>query len=619
VSEQFVTLIVDDNANNRFTLRTLLKKLPEIEVIEAASGEEALIITIEYDVHLILLDVQMPGMDGFETARHLQMTERTRHIPIVFISAVFKSEDFIRHGYSIGAVDYLTKPLDDNLLLNRVRLYQRLYRHERELEMRVAQLQHHEQMLAAARDAAEAANHAKSVFLSNMSHELRTPLNAILGFAQLMEHDERIPEDERRNLRIINRSGLHLLGLINDVLEISRIEVGKISVHNEIFDLVDSLSSVGDMIRIRAEHKDLNFLIEYMGKPPTYVYGDAHRLRQVLLNLLGNAIKYTDRGQVYLRIYPTNNQHIRFEISDTGPGIAPEDQEHIFHAFYQTASGISKGEGVGLGLTISREFVRLMGGELSVHSGLGKGSILSFTLPLPQATPPTNSAKPHGRVVGLETGQIIPRILVAEDDADSREFIVRLLEGVGLNNVKMVENGQLAIEAFQSWQPHLIWMDMRMPVMDGYEATKAIRALPGGNEVKIGALTASVFGEDRGRILAVGCDEMVTKPVEGEKLFSVIGQLLGLRYRYADPTVIPASLPLTAMNFVVLPEVLREELRAAADLLDLKAVRTLVERIHTDYPELAQTIAELLNDYRFDKVAELCREANVSENCQISK
>ncbi|CAK0781041.1 Histidine kinase [Gammaproteobacteria bacterium] len=607
--EKFFILVVDDNANNRFTLRALLARLPDCEIVEAASGEEALIRTIEHDIHLILLDVQMPTMDGFETARHLQMTERTRYIPVVFISAVFKSEDFIRHGYTIGAVDYLTKPLDDNLLLNRVRLYRRLHRHEQELEARVAQLQHQEQALAAARDAAEAANRAKSVFLSNMSHELRTPLNAILGFAQLMEHDERIPEDERRNLRTINRSGRHLLALINDVLEISRIEAGGIMVHNETFDLIDTLHSVEDMIRVRAKHKDLDFAIENEDQLPSYVYGDAHRLRQVLLNLLSNAVKYTDRGQVRLCIYSTDKKHIRFDISDTGPGITPEDQERIFQAFYQTEVGIAKGEGTGLGLTISREFVRLMGGELTVRSELGKGSVLSFTLPLPQAAvaAPVSVAQ-HGRVIALADGQFTPRILIAEDDADSRELIARLLDGVGFE-VSVVENGQLAVEAFQTWQPHFIWMDIKMPVLDGFAATKAIRALPGGREVKIGALTASAFREDRERILATGCDELVTKPLEEEKIFATMGQLLNLRYRYAEPAVIPTAPSLREINLAVLPAVLREELMVASELLDLEAAYAIVERIRADYPEPARAIAELINGYRFDKIAELCRDA----------
>lgn len=607
MAEKFVILVVDDNASNRFTLRALLAKLPDCDILEAESGEAALILTVEYDIHLILLDVQMPGMDGFETARHLQMTERTRHIPIVFITAVFKSEEFIRRGYAIGAVDYLTKPLDDNLLLSRVRLYRRLHHHEQELEARVVQLQRQEQALADARDAAEAANRAKSVFLANMSHELRTPLNAILGFAQLMERDPALAENHRHELETIHRSGRHLLALINDVLEISRIEAGRTAVHNEDFDLADSLRSIEEMIRVRAELKGLDFTIEHAGRIPRYVYGDAHHLRQVLLNLLGNAVKYTDQGSITLRLAPSAD-NIHFEVIDSGPGIAPEDQVRIFQAFYQTEAGAAKGEGSGLGLTISREFVRLMGGELGVDSVPGLGSVFGFTLPLPEADAPALAA-PQQRIVGLADDQPSVRVLVAEDHADNRELIALLLGSAGFE-VRGVENGRQAVEAFQSWQPQFIWMDMRMPVLDGYDATKTIRSLPGGQNVKIAALTASAFREDQNAILAAGCNDMLAKPVDEYRLFQVMGEQLGLRFRYADAaTANPAAAGQsnTALDLSPLSAELRAEMAHAADLLDAEAIQAIIERMRPEQPELARAIAAWVDAYRFDTVANLCR------------
>ncbi|TAN75052.1 MAG: hybrid sensor histidine kinase/response regulator [Gallionella sp.] len=619
MSEKFTILVVDDNANNRFTLRALLARLPDCDVVEAESGERALILTVEHDIHLVLLDVQMPGMDGFETARHLQMTERTRHIPIVFITAVFTSETFAQHGFASGAVDYLTKPLDDNLLLSRVRLYQRLHHQKQELEVRVEQLQRQEQALATACEAAEAANHAKSMFLSNMSHELRTPLNAILGFAQLMEHDPLLTEHHRRELETIHRSGHHLLALINDVLEISRIEAGRTTVHNEDFDLADALRSIEEMIRIRAEHKALEFTIERCGQLPHYVRGDAHHLRQVLLNLLGNAVKYTDHGRICLRLVPNDHgahgmpdteDRIRFEVIDSGPGIAPEEQQRIFQAFYQTKAGADKGEGSGLGLTISREFVRLMGGELTVHSEPGQGSVFAFSLPLPEAEAPAITA-PQFRVIGLAEDQPPVRVLVAEDNADNRELITMLLRDLGVE-VRGVENGRQAIEIFQAWQPHFIWMDMRMPVLDGYEATKIIRSLPGGVGVKIAALTASAFREDQTAILAAGCDDMLVKPIDASRLYTLMGELLGLRYRYADA---PASAttpqqPAAGANLADLPEALRRELLAAAEMLDTEAIHAVVERIRPERPELARAIAAWVEAYRFDAVATLCRNGD---------
>ena len=474
------------------------------------------------------------------------------------------------------------------------------YRHHLEelVAVRTAELEK-------AKVAAEAANRAKSVFLANMSHELRTPLNAILGFAQLMERDMAIPERERRNLETINRSGRHLLSLINDVLEISRIEAGRTTVENETFDLAATLTAVEEMIRVRAEGKGLALAIERHGELPAYVLGDDHHLRQVLINLLGNAVKYTDRGQVTLHLTP-EGERIRFEVTDTGPGIAPEDQDRIFNAFYQTEAGIAKGEGTGLGLTISREFVRLMGGELTVRSELGKGSAFSFAVPLPPTFIPADAMR-CGRVVGLEPGQPMPRILVAEDQPDNRELITQLLEGVGFE-VRAVKNGQQAIEVFQAWQPQFIWMDMRMPIMDGYVATQRIRALPGGAAVKIVALTASAFREDRAAILAAGCDEMIRKPIEEDRLFGVMGDLLGLRFSYAvEAGAVPVATP-AALDLGGLPDELKVELAQAARMLDREASLAIVERFRPTYPGEANAITDLVNGYRFDRVSELCQQ-----------
>ena len=607
--EKFVILVVDDNANNRFTLRALLEKQPDHAIVEAESGEEALLRTVEHDIHLILLDVQMPGMDGFETARLLRMTERTRHIPIVFVTAVFKSEEFIRQGYAIGAVDYLTKPLDDHLLLSRVRLYRQLYRHERELRARVAQLQAQEQELSAARDAADGANRAKSVFLANMSHELRTPLNAILGFVQLMEHDPRLTASHHRELEAIHRSGCHLLALINDVLEISRIEAGRVGVRNESFDLVELLYAVEEMIGIRAEAKGLAFAVERPEISCPHRFGDAHHLRQVLLNLLGNAVKYTERGAVVLRVYPVDGC-IRFEVSDTGPGIAAEDLPLIFQAFHQTAAGTAKGEGTGLGLTISRAFVRLMGGELNVASEPGKGSVFAFTLPLPEAETPPAQAVP-GRVVGLESVRPGTRVLVAEDDDDSRELITRLLENEGFA-VRTAANGRLAVESFREVHPELVLMDMCMPEMDGYEATRRIRALPGGGEVKILALTASVFREEHDAILAAGCDGIAAKPLEEDRLFRGLGGLLGLPLRQAGEPALVAAAPSSAAAVAALPAALRAELKAAAGMLDQEGIYAAVERMRGNHPEAARILAELADGFRFEEMAALCEHTGAS-------
>jgi signal transduction histidine kinase len=600
MSKKFTILVVDDNANNRFTLRMLLTQLQNCEIFEADSGEEALIKTIEQPIHLILLDVQMPIMDGFETARHLQMTERTRHIPIVFVTAVFKSEEFVHRGYSIGAVDYLTKPIDDNLMLNRVKLYQRLFYRQCELEQTIVLLETHERELVELKDAADAANHAKSVFLANMSHELRTPLNAILGFSQLLERKAHLNEEDRAQIHIVNRSGQHLLTLINDILEISRIEAGRIELHNEPFDLIEALNTVENIIRVRAEAKNLEFRVESNAPIPCYVYGDAPRLRQILINLLGNAVKFTEKGEVVLKLI-SNNDLSTFIVSDTGSGISKEDQAYLFQAFYQTSNGIAKCEGSGLGLAISSEFVRLMGGIIKVQSELEQGSTFSFSISLPRTTTQFENTVMK-RVIGLTANQKPIRVLVAEDDADSRQLLTFLLENIGFQ-VKSVGNGEDCIELFKTWVPQFIWMDMRMPILDGYQTTQKIRTLEGGDKVKIAALTASVFKEEREAILAAGCDEIVTKPLEDQRLFRVMQQLLEIDYCYEEECqdVSQFETKDESLNFDLLPDALYLELKSAAEQLDMEAIYSITENM-SDYPQYAKMINLWVSEFHFDKL-----------------
>jgi len=460
--------------------------------------------------------------------------------------------------------------------------------------------------LSQAKDAAEAANRAKSVFLSNMSHELRTPLNAILGFAQILEQDARIPEDQRRNIAAINRSGRHLLSLINDVLEISRIEAGRTRLLREAFDLPATLLAVEEMIRIRAEAKGLAFVVECAPDLPAYVLGDAHHLRQVLINLLGNAVKFTDRGQIDLRVKPESDARIRFEVTDTGAGIAPEDQERIFHAFYQTAGSVAKGEGTGLGLTISREFVHLMNGEITVTSEPGHGSVFAFSIPL-AATDAVPYVGNGARIVALAGGQTAPRILVAEDHPDNQQVVEQLLKRIGCQ-VQIAANGQQAVDSFTTWRPQLVLMDMRMPVMDGYQAARAIRSLPSGDSIPIVALTASAFEEDRGKIIAAGCNEMLRKPVEQNSLFELIGRLLGLHFEYA-PVASEELLGATgaAADLSALPADVRGELAEVAKRLDKEAILAIVENLRATHPLEAELIVSLIDVYRFDRVEALCR------------
>ncbi|MES2047413.1 MAG: ATP-binding protein, partial [Pseudomonadota bacterium] len=409
-----------------------------------------------------------------------------------------------------------------------------------------------------------------------------------------------------------NRAGQHLLSLINDVLEISRIEAGRTLLQSAPFDLGEILSNVEEMIRVKADDKGLKFITEHAGNLPAFVEGDGPHLKQVLINLLGNAVKYTEHGQLALSVSRRNGE-INFEVSDTGPGISEQDHARIFQPFYQTQSGIAKGEGTGLGLAISQEYTKMMKGRLAVKSQLGQGSTFTLSLPLPETEAP--AAQPAARsIIGLEVGQEEMRVLIVDDKEDNRELVMQLLAPTGFA-LRTANDGQQAIDSFIAWQPQLIWMDMRMPVLDGYQATQQIRALPGGDKVKIVALTASAFEEERQKIIESGCDDMVRKPLEEASLFSVMGDLLNLRYRYAEETE-TSLMPLArnverslerTLDFSTLPRTQIEAIRAAAEALDLGKTREIVAALKETHPALAITLDEFARGFRFDRIVDLCK------------
>jgi signal transduction histidine kinase/CheY-like chemotaxis protein len=393
-----------------------------------------------------------------------------------------------------------------------------------------------EMVLKVAKESAEKANRAKSIFLANMSHELRTPLNAILGFSEMLGRDPDNTPSQLEKLTIINRSGGHLLGMINDVLDLSKIEAGHIELEPEPGDLQHLLHDIGDMFRLRAETKALEFNQQLQSDLPAYLLLDVGKLRQVLINLLGNAIKFTDAGNVTLRVNAKSlsdgNWCVRFEIEDTGAGIPADKVDTIFEPFVQSGHSPARQQGTGLGLAISQKFIQLMGGEITVESTPNKGSLFHFEIPA-EATDEAPTTQTEQRVVGLATNEPEWRILVVEDEADNRLLLRSLLEAVGFS-VREAVNGEEAIQQFQDWQPQLIWMDMRMPVMDGYEATRHIRQLPDGKQVKILALTASAYQEQEQRILAAGCEAVLHKPYNETEIFSAMAEHLGLHYIYEE-------------------------------------------------------------------------------------
>jgi CheY-like chemotaxis protein len=426
----------------------------------------------------------------------------------------------------------------------------------------------------------------------------------------LLARDARMPEDQRRNLQTIDRSGQHLLALINDVLEISRIESGRLEAQVEAIDLIPLLTPLGEVMALHARQKGLELRVELAPDLPRYVSTDAGKLRQILFNLLSNAVKYTERGTVTLSAGKAEGAAgratLRFAVADTGVGMAAEDLRRICEPFYQTEYGARRGEGTGLGLTICQNYARLLGGTLDIESTPGQGSRFTLTLPVELSAAVETAAAED--VIGLAPSETTRRILVAEDDADSRRLLTVMLEQAGLQ-VLAVADGLQAVQAFETWRPDFVWMDMRMPVLDGYEATRRIRALPGGESVKIVALTASAFREDRDGIIAAGCDDVLTKPVAENRLFETMARLLGLHYRQAPHQAEKAI----AENLAALPAALRQELTDTARLLDIEAVRVLIERIRPEYAEIAALLTELVDAYRLDKIIALCEAAGTPD------
>lgn len=433
--------------------------------------------------------------------------------------------------------------------------------------------------LVAARNAAEAASRAKSVFLASMSHELRTPLNAILGFSRLLQSDRTLPDHTRKNVEIINRSGTHLLRLINDVLDMAKIESGSMQLQKAPFDLGELLCDVTDLMRQRAEEKGLQLIIDQDSTFPRYIVADEGRIRQILINLIGNAVKFTEQGGVTLRLGTRENtlSHLQIEVEDSGKGIAPEECQRIFEPFVQLGDQ-GGSHGTGLGLAITKQYVELMGGSISVTSSPEKGSVFRVELPLEEAKEDdiqrANEAEQR-EILGI-AGRSDYRILIVEDQRDNQLLLQTLMENIGLS-VRIASNGEEGVRLFESYRPHFIWMDRRMPVMDGIEATKKIRSLPGGADVRIVAVTASAFAEQRDEMLAVGLDDFVRKPYRPAEIYDCLAEHLKIEYLYES--VPSAHRMLTAESFSSIPQEILSELRSSLESLHVDRIERAVAAV----------------------------------------
>ncbi len=564
-------LVIDDNLKNIQVIVDCLKNYG-FETAIAQDGKTGLKRAEILCPDLILLDVMMPDINGFETCHRLKMSEATKHIPVIFMTILDKTEDKLK-GFEAGALDYITKPIHEQEVLARVQTHLALQNMQKQLEAQNLLLEQknreykevdktikqQNEKLKQAKQAAEAANRLKSEFLANISHEFRTPLNGILGYAQIIKHDPSTTQYQQKGLDIIEQSGNHLLTLINDILDIAKIEAGKIEPHRTHFHLPAFIRIICEMVRIRAEHKHIVFDYQPFNfskkipedSLPAGVYGDEKRLRQVLINLLGNAIKFTDHGKVMFYVGHSSNQKIRFQIEDTGIGIAPDQLESIFEPFQQVGDKKHQTRGTGLGLAISRNLVELMGGKLQATSQLGQGSIFWFELSLPTVENLTEMTTTQKKIIGIK-GET-PTLLVVDDQFENRVVLMGLLSPLGFDIIE-ASNGREALAKTMKYHPKAIITDLAMPKMDGFELTRQIRQSK--QDTIVIATSGHVFEEYNQKSLAAGCNAFIPKPIQAKQLFEQLQRHLMVKWIYEEsqsqtnqppPIILPPPETITAL------------------------------------------------------------------------
>jgi PAS domain S-box-containing protein len=738
---QGTILVVDDNEMNLDLLSRHLKK-HGFTVELAEGGLQALTAVAERQFDLVLLDMMMPDLNGYETLKILKRDARSHDLPVIMLSALDEIDSVVS-CLEEGAEDYLAKPFEPALLyarigscLKRKRSEEALRESKRrlndiinflpdptfvidnegkvvewnraieemtgvrsadilgkgdyeysiafygerrpvlidlvetpkeEMERDYAHLrrvgdaligQGHvvglaagelwfegsasvlrdsqgnavgaietlrdmtgrkrtEDELAKAKEAAEAANRSKSVFLATMSHEIRTPMNAILGFAQLMQRDSALTPSQREHLNVISRSGEHLLGLINDILEMSKIEAGRITLNSVAFDLHEMLTDIETMFRVRTGAKLLQFIVHRAASVSRRVVADQGKLRQILINLIGNAVKFTQTGTITVLVSATSLEDSRLrlavEVEDTGPGIAANELENLFGRFVQTSTGINTGGGTGLGLAISREYARLMGGDITVKSEVDKGSVFRVEVLVDAVA--VLSSEDQGvirHVLALKPQAEPSRILVVDDKPENRTVMTSLLGSVGFETREACDGAE-AVRLYGEWQPHIVLMDMHMPVMDGFEAIRRIRALENGKGAVIFAISASAFDDMRHDVMAAGVQDFIAKPFRMNEVLEKIRQFLQVEYVYdKDPehAVTQGRVKeVKELSLKGLPIELLRKMHRATLSGDMDEMEALLKQLAIHDAEVAGSLSDLSNDFRYEELAMLLSQA----------
>ncbi len=644
-------LLISENAKKTDSIYGILEK--DGYSVRSVNASTAAIQSAEATPpDLVIIDQLTNGARGVEICERFCAHPQFKDVPVLLVGVENDVTSKTR-AFDAGGADWLATPIQSIELLSKVKahldFHQMRKTHSRlklqlanardqqartERELKESRdhfetlIKRNAEELTKAKEKAEAAIRAKSTFLSHMSHELRTPLNAILGFSRLMERNPNLTETQTENLGLIYQSGENLLRLVNDVLAVSRIDTGNEKLDVTVTDLLQLMQGVAVIFKSRSADKGLTFSLNLSQDLPRHVKCDEHKLQQILINLVNNSLKFTRTGgiEINVRCAPESSPgqtagtgdpdglcDLVFEVKDTGPGIAADDLDRIFDPFFKSHSHVKSNRGAGLGLTISQNFARLMGGDITAANSSDQGACFTLHVRLETATADEAQEKlKHERVVGITPESKDYRVLVVDDDLTSRMLLSEILIDVGLD-VEKAEDGEQAVKLFSQWMPDIIFMDMRMPKMDGLTATRHIKATEKGCQTPVIALTGNIFEEDRRNIIAAGCDDYLPKPLEEQQLFDVLTKHLKVTFiresskpQHDTP---PLEAAVTIEEMAQLPVPLLSELRKISLELDLEKLKGHLDQIQTTHPVLGASLSKLSNSFRFEEIYNLCEGA----------